>query len=76
MKTISRRVWRLEQGLLPPVETEALRRTREIVLEIRRRRAERLGLPAPDDVLEPAYRHGMSIGEAMRVEHQRMRAGA
>jgi hypothetical protein len=76
MKTISRRVWRLERDLLPPMETEASRRTREIVLGIRRRRAERLGLPVPDDVPEPAYRHGMSIGEAMRVERQRMRAGA
>jgi hypothetical protein len=56
------------------METEASRRVRKIVLEIRRRRAERLGLPVPEDVPEPAYRHGMSIGEAMRAERHRMRS--
>ncbi len=71
MKAITRRVRRLEQRLLAPVETEASRRAREMVLDIRRHRAERLGLPVPDDVPEPAYRHGMSIGDTLRAEHQR-----
>ena len=45
MRAIGRRIQRLEVGLLPPTETEESRRLHEIVFGIRRRRAERLGLP-------------------------------
>ena len=47
MRAIGRRIQRLEVGLLPPTETEESRRLHEIVFGIRRRRAERLGLPKP-----------------------------
>ena len=40
----------LEERVLPPVETEASRRSHELVLDLRRRRAERQGEPMSDDV--------------------------
>jgi hypothetical protein len=64
----------LKRGLLPPAETEESRRDHEIVLDIQRRRAERLGLSAPDDIPEPEYRHGMSIAEIILASRERARA--
>jgi hypothetical protein len=61
-------------GLLPLAETAESRRIHEIVLNIRRGRAARLGLPEPQDDLESVYRPGMSIGETIRAGVQRMRA--
>jgi hypothetical protein len=60
-------------GLLRPVESEESRRILEAVLDMQRRHAERLGLPAPDDDPEPVYRPGMSIGDMIRVGVQRLR---
>ena len=74
MRAVVRRLRRLEEGLLAPVETEALRRDHEIVLDIRRRRAERLGLPAPDDIPEPVYRRGMSIAEIILASREQWRS--
>lgn len=45
---VSPEVW-----LLPPPETDGSRCLRQVVLEIRRRREVRLGLPEPEDV--PAH---------------------
>ena len=45
MRVLERRLRRLEVGPLPPPETAESRRVHEIVLDIRRRRAARLGLP-------------------------------
>jgi hypothetical protein len=75
MRVLERRLRRLEEGLLPPAETEASRRLHEIVLDIRRRRAERLGLTALEHVPEPIYRRGTSIGDTIRagVRHMRER---
>ena|ERR1700722_1804682 len=74
MANVLRRLCRLEKALLPPVETEASRRSHEAVLDIRRRRAARLGLPAPEDVPEPMYRHGMSDAEIIRASRERWRS--
>jgi hypothetical protein len=65
MRVLERRLRRLEVGLLPPAETAESRRLHEIVLDIRRRRAERLGLPVPEDVPEPIYRPGMSLANGI-----------
>jgi hypothetical protein len=73
MRVLERRLRRLEEGLLPPAETEESRRLHEIVLDIQRRRAARLGLPDPEDDPEPVYRPGMSIGDTIRAGVQRMR---
>jgi hypothetical protein len=73
MRVLERRLRRLEEGLLPPAETEESRRLHEIVLGIQRRRAARLGLPEPEDDLEPVYRPGMSIADTIRAGVQRMR---
>ena len=73
MKAITRRLRRLEVGLLPPPETAESRRVHEIVLDIRRRRAARLGLPVPEDAPEPVHRSGMSIGDTIRAGVQRRR---
>jgi hypothetical protein len=63
MRVLERRLRKLEEGLLPLAETAESRRVHEIVLEIRRSRAARLGLPEPEDVPAPAFRPGMSLGE-------------
>jgi hypothetical protein len=60
--------------LLPPAETAESRRIHEIVLNIRRLRAARLGVPVPEDVAAPAYRPGMSIGDTIGAGVQHMRA--
>jgi hypothetical protein len=71
MRVLERRLRRLEVGLLPPAETEESRRLHEIVLDIRRRRAERLGLPVEEDAPDPAYRPGMSLADIIRASRQR-----
>jgi hypothetical protein len=53
MWVLEKRLRRLEAGLLPPPETAESRRLHQIVLDIRRRRAARLGLPEPENVAEP-----------------------
>jgi hypothetical protein len=53
MRVLERRLRRLEVGLLPLAETAEWRRIYEIVPDIRRRRAARLGLSVPEDVPEP-----------------------
>jgi hypothetical protein len=63
MRVLEKRLRRLEIGLLPPPETAESRRVHEIVLDIRRRRAARLGLSEPEDVPAPVFRQGMSLGE-------------
>ena len=73
MRVLERRLRKLEEGLLPPPETEESRRVHEIVLDIRRRRAARLGLPEPEDAPEPAYRPGIPIGAAILAARQRRR---
>jgi len=47
MRVLEKRLRRLEVGLLAPTETEESRRLHEVVLDIRRRRAARLGIPEP-----------------------------
>jgi hypothetical protein len=73
MKVIEKRLRWLERGLLLPVETEASRRAYDLVLEIRRRRAKRLGLPVPDDPprLEGRLRTS-GIAETIRARRQLM----
>jgi len=64
----------LEVGLLPAPETAESRRLHEIVLDSRRRRAARLGLPEPDDVPdppEPGWR-GMSLAETILAARKRL----
>src|ERR1022692_2510305 len=73
MRVLERWLRRLEEGLLPPPETAESRRLHEVVLGIRRARAARLGIPAPDDDPEPVYRPGVSIGDTIRAGVQRMR---
>jgi len=45
MRVLERRPRRLEVGLLPPAETAESRRLSDVVLDIQRRRAARLGVP-------------------------------
>jgi hypothetical protein len=71
MRVLERRLRRLEEGLLPPVETEESRRLHEVVQDIRRRRAARLGLPEPEDVPAPAFRPGMSLAEMILAARER-----
>jgi hypothetical protein len=73
MRVLERRLRRLEEGLLPPAESEESRRILDAVIEIERRRAAMLGLPAPDDDPEPVYRPGMSIGDTIRAGVHRLR---
>ena len=71
MRVLERRLRRLEEGLLPPPETEESRQLHEIVLDIQRRRAARLGLPEPEDVPTPAFRPGMSLAEMILAARER-----
>jgi hypothetical protein len=71
MRVLERRLRKLEEGLLPPPETEESRRVHEIVLDIRRRRAARLGLPVPDDDPAKPHRPGMSLADGIRAARQR-----
>jgi len=71
MRVLERRLRKLEEGLLPPPETEESRRLHEIVMDIRRRRAARLGIPVEEDVPAPAFRPGMSLGEMIIAARQR-----
>lgn len=73
MRVLERRLRRLEEGLLPPAQTAESRRLHEVVLDIQRRRAARLGLPVPEDVPAEPYQPGMSIAESIRASVQRMR---
>jgi hypothetical protein len=73
MRVLERRLRRLEVGSLPTMETAESRRLHEIVLDIRRRRAARLGLPEPVDVPDPGFRPGMSIAETILASRQRVR---
>lgn len=74
MRVLEKRLRRLEVSLLPPPETVESRRVHEIVLDIRRRRAARLGLPEPEDVaepMEPGWR-GMSLADIIRQGRKRL----
>jgi hypothetical protein len=70
MKSVSKRLRRLEEGLLPPAETAESRELREIVLDIRRRRAARLGTPV-EDLPERTHRPVRSIAEGILASRQR-----
>ena len=74
MRALDKRLRRLELSLLPPPETAESRRLHEIVLDIRRRRAARLGLPEPKDVPAPAFGPGMSLGDMIRAARKRIPA--
>lgn len=63
MRALEKRPRRLEVGLLPPPETAESRRLHQIALEIRQRRAARLGLPVPKDLPDPGFKPGMSLAE-------------
>jgi hypothetical protein len=69
MRMPERRLRRLEVGLWPPPETAESRRLHQVVLDIRRRRAARLGLPEPERVPARASRV-RSRNEAL-LAHQR-----
>jgi len=73
MRGLEKRLRKLEEGMLPPAEDAESRRVLDAVLDTERRRAARLGLSPPDDDPEPVYRPGMSIGDAIRAEVQRLR---
>ena len=73
MRVLERRLRRLEVGLLPPPETAESRRLHEVVLDIRRRRAARLGLPEPEDVPGPDFPPGLSLGEIVNYAWRRHR---
>jgi hypothetical protein len=68
---LEKRLRRLEEGLLPPPETEESRRLREVALDIRRRRAARLGIPVEEDGPDPEFRPGMSLGEMILAARER-----
>ena len=70
MRVLERRLRRLEEGLLPPAETAESRELHEIVLDIRRRRAARLGIPV-EDLPDPIYRPGTSIAEGILASRKR-----
>jgi hypothetical protein len=72
MGVLEKRLRRLEIGLLPPPETAESRRVHELVLDILRRRAARLGLPEPQDVPAPVYRPGMSLAEMIIASRVRL----
>jgi hypothetical protein len=72
MRVLERRLRRLEEGFLPPAETAASRRVYEMLLNIRRRRAERRGLPVAEEVSEPGWGGGMSFGEMILASRQRV----
>jgi hypothetical protein len=74
MRMLERRLRRLEGELLPPPETEESRRMHEVVMDIRRRRAVRLGLPEPEEIPTPAYRSGMGLAEIIRASRAQCRA--
>jgi hypothetical protein len=71
MRVLEKRLRRLEEGLLPLAETAESRRLNGIVLDIRRRRLARLGLPEPEDDPKPRYRPGMSLADGIRAARQR-----
>jgi hypothetical protein len=71
MRVLEKRLRKLEVGLLPPPETPESRRIHDIVLDIRRRRAARLGLPEPKDVPAPAFPSGMSLADMIRATRKR-----
>jgi len=73
MRVLERRLRKLEQGMLPAAENAESRRVLDAVLDMQRRRAASLGLPAPEEDLESVYRPGMSIGDTIRAHLQRMR---
>ena len=71
MRALEKRLCRLEVGLLPPAETEDSRRLHEVVQDIRRRRAARLGIPVEEDSPDPEFRPGMSLAEMIIAARQR-----
>jgi hypothetical protein len=75
VRVLEKRLRKLEEGLLPPPETAESRRVHELVLDIRRRRAARLGLPEPEDVPAPAFRPGMSLAEMIIASRVRLQPG-
>jgi len=74
MRVLERRLRRLEGRLLPPPETAESRRVHEVVMDIRRRRAARLGLPEPKDVPATVYRPGMGLAEIILASRAQCRA--
>jgi hypothetical protein len=72
MRVLEKRLRRLEVGLLPVAPTAESRRLHEIALDVRRRRAARLGLPEPEDLPEPGFA-GMSLGEMILASRTRLR---
>jgi hypothetical protein len=76
MRVLDKRLRRLEGRLLPPAETEESRRLHEVVMDIRRRRAARLGLSEPEEyVPEPGWR-GMSLADIILAARRRKEARA
>ena len=73
MRVLDKRLRRLEVRLLPPAETEESRRMHEVVMDIRRRRAARLGLPVQEYGPEPGWR-GMSLADAILAARRRKEA--
>jgi hypothetical protein len=71
MRVLEKRLRRLEI-LLPQAETGESRQAHELVLDIRRQRAARLGLPEPEDVPAPAFRPGMSLAEMIIASRVRL----
>jgi hypothetical protein len=85
MKTILSRLRKLENGHLPPVETEAGRRVREANERLCRRmtsaeaRMKAMGYESPELQMreltanEPASHSGLSLGQMIRYHTQRRR---
>jgi hypothetical protein len=46
----------------------------QVVMDIRRRRAARLGLPEPEDIPATAYSLGMGLAEMIRASRAQCRA--
>jgi hypothetical protein len=65
MRALEKRLRRLEVVTLPQPETEDSRRLQERLDDLRRRRAERLGIPVAEEVPEPGWR-GMTLAEIIR----------